>query len=337
MRELDVLIVTYQADSLLAECLAAVSAQTWRAVRVVVVVSSDVAVNLPQGVELIRTEGPADFAPAANLGLSAMGERAVVLLNDDTRPDPHFLEMLATASTEPGIYQPRILLEDGTVDNTGHRLFWDGFNIARDRGALSTRPAERCGAFSGAAVLFTPEVLAEVGFFDPDFGAFGEDVDLSLRATRQGFPIHHVPEAIITHRLGATYGRTNPRKIFLVERNRTRAAVRSLPLISLAAFPATSALRISLMGAAALTGKGLGAGAGLRGALAAIAGIAAGVSGVPAAWSKRREDRVRWSTDDVQMCRHLFEQRAPFRSLFGPDISVRSPPPATDRQSQQPD
>ena len=337
MRQLDVLIVTHRAGSLLAECVAAVQAQTWKAARVVVVVSSDVAVTLPQGVDLIRTDGPADFAPAANLGLTAMGERAVVLLNDDTRPAPHFLQTLATASDEPGIYQPRILLEDGTVDNTGHRLFWDGFNVARDRGALTTRPPERCGAFSGAAVLFTPEVLAEVGFFDEDFGAFGEDVDLSLRATRLGFPIRHVPEAIITHRLGATYGRTNPRKIFLVERNRTRAAVRSMPLIALAAFPATSALRISVMGAAALTGKGLGAGAGIRGAFAALAGMAAGVTDVPEAWSKRREDKDQWATDDATMCRHLFEQRAPLRALFGPDISVRSPPPATDRQSQQPD
>jgi len=337
MRQLDVLIVTHRAGLLLAECVAAVQAQTWKAARVVVVVSSDAPVTLPQGVELIRTKGPMDFAPAANLGLSAVGERPVVLLNDDTRPDPQFLETLAAASTEPGIYQPRILLEDGTVDNTGHRLFWDGFNIARDRGALTLRSAERCGAFSGAAVLFTPEVLEEVGCFDEDFGAFGEDVDLSLRATRQGFPIHYVPEAIVTHRLGATYGRTNPRKIFLVERNRTRAAVRSLPLIALAAFPATSALRISVMGAAALTGKGLGAGAGIRGAAAAIAGMAAGVTGVPDAWSKRREDRSHWSADEVQMCRHMFEQRAPLRALFGPDISGRSPLPATDRQSQRPD
>jgi len=337
MRQLDVLIVTHRAGSLLAECVAAVQAQSWKAARVVVVVSSDVAVTLPQGVDLIRTDGPTDFAPAANLGLSAMGERSVVLLNDDTRPAPHFLQTLAAAAIEPGIYQPRILLEDGTVDNTGHRLFWDGFNIARDRGSLTTRPAERCGAFSGAAVLFTPEVLAEVGFFDEDFGAFGEDVDLSLRATRQGFPIRHVPEAIVTHRLGATYGRTNPRKIFLVERNRTRAAVRSMPLIALAAFPATSALRITVMGAAALTGKGLGAGAGLRGALAAIAGMAAGVTAMPDAWSKRREDRDRWAADDVKMCRHLFEQRATLRALFGPDISGRSPPLATGRQSQRPD
>ena len=323
MRQLDVLIVTHRAGSLLQECIEAVQAQSQKAARVVVVVSSDAEVSLPQEVEMIRTEGPSDFAPAANLGLSSLGERSVVLLNDDTRPEPRFLETLAAASPAPGIYQPRILLEDGTVDNTGHRLFWDGFNIARDRGSIALRSAELCGAFSGAAVMFTPEVLAEVGVFDEDFGAFGEDVDLSLRATRQGFPIHHVPDAVITHRLGATYGRTNPRKIFLVERNRTRAAVRSMPLLALAAFPASSALRISVMGAAALTGKGLGAGAGVRGALAAIAGMAAGITGVPDAWSKRRQDKLRWSADDVQMCRHLFEQRAPLRALFGPNISVR--------------
>lgn len=318
---IDVLIVTHRAGHLLKACLAGVAKQRVSPKRTVVVVSSHTPVSVPTGVEVIHTHGPCDFAAAANRGLSTLGDRPVVLLNDDTVPDAGFLEALGAAMIAEGIYQPRILLPDGTVDNTGHRVFWDGFNVARDRGMTTTRSADTCGAFSGAAVLFTPAVLRTVGVFDEDFGAFGEDLDLSLRAIRHGFQIHHVPDAVVTHRLGATYGRTSPRKIFLVERNRTRAAVRSLPVAALAMLPVTTGLRVASMGAAALNGSGLGAGAGWNGALAALAGMAAGTVHAPSAWSKRTADKNRWVTGDAAMLRHLAEARVPFSDWFGTAIS----------------
>ena len=44
-------------------------------------------------------------------------------------------------------------------------------------------------------MLLTREVIEAVGAFDEDLEAFGEDVDLSLRARRRGFPLRYVPEA----------------------------------------------------------------------------------------------------------------------------------------------
>lgn len=321
IQPVDALIVTHRAGPLLSDCLAGMAAQTHPAARVVVVVSSNALASVPKNVELLRTSQPMDFAPAANLGLSVLGNRPVALLNDDTVPHPDFLKELATVATTEGIYQPRILLPDGSVDNTGHRLFWDGFNIARDRGQTTPREAGTCGAFSGAAVMFTPAVLSRVGSFDEDFGAYGEDLDLSLRAVRQGFRIQHVPKAVVTHRLGATYGRHSARKIFLVERNRTRAAIRSLPLGAIALLPATSALRLATMGAAAMTGSGLGAGAGLNGAAAALAGMAVGAAQAPRAWVKRRQDKADWTAGERAMWQHISKERAPLSDLFGPSIS----------------
>lgn len=323
MQKCDVLIVTHHAGDLLAECLVAVRAQTCPPERIVVVVSSLVEVGPIQGVEIIQSPSAEHFAPAANRGLRALGGRPIVLLNDDTSPAPDFLQELVSHIAGPGIYQPRITLEDGRTDNTGHMLFWDGFNVARDRGTMEPQSPPDCGAFSGAAVMFTPEVLISVGVFDEDFGAYGEDLDLSLRAVRLGFSIRYVPTAHITHKLGATYGRVTTRKIFLVERNRTAAAIRSLPKGAIAALPATSALRISVMGAAALRGRGLGRGAGWQGAAAALAGIIAGVTVAPRAWAKRRRDRESWTTTSSEMWSHLNKQRAPLSKLAGETISER--------------
>jgi GT2 family glycosyltransferase len=305
-------IVSHRGGPLLARCVAAMRAQSLPVRELLVVLSTDQDVPIPADVRAVRMGRKAGFAEAANVGLRAIGTGPVLLLNDDTVAEPDFVQRLSTAATQPGIYQPRIMLatDAGRIDNTGHRLFPDGFNFARGRNQPPCDFPAEAGAFSGAAVLFTPEVLETVGLFDEDFDAFGEDLDLSLRARRAGFRIHYVPDAIIHHELGATYGRVSPRKIFLVERNRTWAAVRSLPLTALGTMPAWTGLRLTAQALGAATGRGLGAGAGLRGAAAVIAGNTAGLLGARRAWKKRAGDKHKWSIGEREMIRHLRTHRA---------------------------
>jgi len=329
MHSIDVLIVTHRGGTLLENCLRSVQTQSLPAHKIVVVISSNAPVPATQGIQFLRTAQPADFAPAANLGLNKAGTNPVLLLNDDTILAPDCLEILARQYGGPGIYQPRILCPDGTVDNTGHWIFADGFNIARDRGTTTQRAAGPCGAFSGAAVMFSPEVLAQVGVFDDDFGAYGEDLDLSLRAIRQGFTIHHIPQAKVIHHLGATYGRTSARKVFLVERNRVQAAIRSLPWPAVLSLPATSMFRLGVMGAAAMQGTGLGATAGWKGACAAVAGLAAGTAEAPRALRKRFHDSKQWTVGSQAMWTHMRKQAPSIRCLVGVDIKRPSSPPTT--------
>ncbi len=318
-----VVVVTHRGGPLLARCIEALRAQTQAPVAVRVVVSNDGPVPLPAGVEITHLGANPGFARAANAGLRAERARDVLLLNDDTAPAPGFVAALtaALAAGGPGIYQPHIVLADrpGHVDNTGHRLFPDGANLARGRGRLDRRgPAGDVGAFSGAAVLFSREVLDAVGLFDEDLEAFGEDLDLSFRATRRGFPVRYVPEARISHALGATYGRGGARKVFLVERNRVRAAVRSLPVSAVLAMPAWTGIRLAAQGAAALAGRGVGATAGPIGAAAAAAGTLAGLAAVPDALAKRRADRAHWTRGERAMWAHLLRHAVRPADLLAP-------------------
>lgn len=317
-----VVIVTHRGGSLLARCVSALADQTLAPSRVRVVVSSRELVAVPDGVEVDHLGENVGFARAANAGLRATGG-PVVLLNDDTRPRPHFLERLAAAVDGPGVYQPCILLGDGSgrLDNTGHRLFPDGFNLARGRGRPDAGPAAsergRVGAFSGAAVLFSAEVLTDVGLFDEALDAFGEDVDLSLRALRRGFAIRYVPDAEVLHDLGATYGRVSARKVFLVERNRIRAAVRSMPASALLTMPLWTAMRVGALGAAAASGRGIGADLGVSEMTAAMAGGLAGLAATPDAWRKRRSDRRDWALGELGMWRTLLRHRVRTEDLVG--------------------
>ena len=73
-------------------------------------------------------------------------------------------------------------------------------------------------------------MLDEIGFFDPDFFAYGDDTDVGLKARLAGWRCLYVPAAVVYHRSSATAGRYSPFKAYLVERNRVWILVKYFPL-----------------------------------------------------------------------------------------------------------
>jgi len=325
-----VVVVTWAGGDWLARCWASLQAQTEPPDRALIVVARGQPVPIPADAPQLVLARPAGYAASANAGLRAMTGHAVLLLNDDTACDPGLIAALRRARRAggPGMYQPRIELAgpdgrpSGVIDNTGHRLFFDGFNVARERGvpraASRPPPCGEVGAFSGAAVWLCPELLAATGGFDEDLHSFGEDLDLSLRARRLGYRVRFVDDGLVRHGLGASYGRGGARKVFLVERNRVRAAVRSLPASMLAGAPLWTGLRLGALGLAAATGRGIGAASGAAGPVAALAGGLAGLAHAPDALRKRAADRPSWRVGDTAMWRHLVRHHARPADLLRP-------------------
>jgi GT2 family glycosyltransferase len=324
---LSAVVVTHRGGELLGTCLDALVPQLDGSDEVLVVVSAR-----PGRADLTRVLGRASlvelganqgYARAANAGLTRAGGELLLVLNDDTRALPGFVQALKRAAHRPGLYQPRILLDDGSgrLDNTGHGLFPDGFNWAIGREDSDGPPYDQArdvGACSGAAIGIHRRVYETVGAFDEDLESYGEDVDLSLRARRRGFPLRYVPDARIAHVLGATYGRYGARKCFLIERNRVRVAVRSLPWTALITMPAWTGLRVAGLGAAALCGRGWGARLDRSAGTAALAGMLSGLAHIPDALAKRSADARSWSIDEREMWRHLVQNRVRMRDLLRP-------------------
>lgn len=324
---LSAVVVTHRGGELLRACLDALVPQLDRQDEILVVASAESGQadltpvqGRAQVIELGENPG---YARAANAGLRQARGDTLLVLNDDTRALPGFLPALRHAALEPGLYQPRILLDDGSgrLDNTGHGLFPDGFNWAigrEDADGPDYDAPRQVGACSGAALGLHRKVYEQVGAFDEDLESYGEDVDLSLRARRQGFPLRYVPEARIAHLLGATYGRYGARKCYLVERNRIRAAVRSLPWTALVTMPVWTGLRVAGLGAAALTGRGWGARVERSAGPAALAGMISGLAHVPDALAKRSTDARAWAVDEREMWQHLVQHRVRLRDLLRP-------------------
>jgi GT2 family glycosyltransferase len=301
-------VVTHRGGPLLEDCLASLAAQTRPPDEVLTVVSNHALEVSGSALQLGENVG---YARAANAGAAAVrGE--VLLLNDDTRLHRECVARLAAAFAGPGAYQPRLVLADGSgrMDNLGHGFFPDGFVWARGRAGPADADPGAPGGFSGAAVLVARETWEALGGFDPRFDSFGEDVDLSLRLLRRGERVRAVPDAVVEHHLGATWGRTGARKLRLIERNRVRAAVRSLPLSALVAMPALTASRYALFAGLAAAGRGPGGEVDGGARLAALQGLAEGLRDAPTWWRERRADAPGWRRGELAMWAELWRGRA---------------------------
>jgi GT2 family glycosyltransferase len=92
----------------------------------------------------------------------------------------------------------------------------------------------------------------ELGGFAEEYFAYHEDAELSVRCWQQGRRIVYVPGAVVTHRYEFS---RNPRKYFLVERNRllfclTLYETRTLLLLA----PALLCLEVGMLAVAAQGG-----------------------------------------------------------------------------------
>ena len=77
--------------------------------------------------------------------------------------------------------------------------------------------------------MYRKEMLDEIGGFDEDFFAYGDDAELGLRARIAGWKCLYTPDAVVRHHRGSTLGLQSSRRLELIERNRVLLAVKLFP------------------------------------------------------------------------------------------------------------
>lgn len=177
----------------------------------------------PTSLLLIQNQKNTGFAPAHNQAIAATETDYVLVLNPDLTLAPDYISRLIAqmeANPQIGSATGKLLLraDHGLVDSTGLRM-----NKARrafDRGA--GEPAElwkQSGTVfgvSGAAAMYSRRMIEDVSvdgeFFDADFFAYKEDVDVAWRAQLFGWQGYYDAEAIGYHERGwkTSYRSTKP-------------------------------------------------------------------------------------------------------------------------------
>ena len=236
-----ILIVNYNGEKYLVDCLDSLLAQTPRPERIVVVEngSTDGSRELlhksyPQVVMLEQAEN-LGFAEGNNAGIDWIRDHlhpdAIALTNNDTRAGPGWLAALVAAlESDPriGSAASRMVYasDPGRVNDAGDMPLWDGTGVARGRHEPAERfegDAEVFGACAGAAI-YRVRALEEAAIagkvFDPDYFAYNEDVDLSWRLQKHGWRCRYAAAARILHHHSGTSGRFSTWVLFHGERNR---------------------------------------------------------------------------------------------------------------------
>ena len=213
-----IVVVNWNGRQYLKPCLRSLQQQTFQDFEVIVVDngSTDGSVQLLATafgwVRLIRNRENRGFAAANNQAIRASNAPFVATLNNDTRPEPGWLDALMYAiesNPRVGSCASHMLFADrpGMINSAGIAIdraciAWDRLGGQPDAPGETT-PQEVFGACAGAA-LYRRAMLDEIDLFDEDFFAYLEDVDLAWRAQAAGWCSLYVPAARVVHHHSGT-------------------------------------------------------------------------------------------------------------------------------------
>ncbi|MDD5465655.1 MAG: glycosyltransferase family 2 protein [Candidatus Omnitrophica bacterium] len=217
-----VVIVTIGAKDYLKSCLDSLKRQTHPPFEIIVIdnsLKSGLAQDLNKlypAVKIYPGSGDSFYAQALNKGINLAGGKFILCLNDDVVLDKDFIQQALKGflvENNVGSVGGKILRSDGkTLDSTG--LFLTPWRAAKERGygRPDSGQFEKAGfifGVNGAAAFYRKQMLEDVkdinGYFDLRFGMFYEDLDISWRAKRRGWPAYYIPTALAYHVRGGSF------------------------------------------------------------------------------------------------------------------------------------
>ncbi len=188
-------------------------------------------------IRVLRNEKNLGFAGGNNIGIQAARGDYIVLLNNDTWADPHWLEELFKATrfnTAIGMWGSKVCsyYQRDRIEGVGELIYWDGLCRARgqyeqDHGQYNA--IEEILFPPGCGAMYRKSLFDGVGLFDEDFFAYADDSEIGIRARLAGWKCLLVPTAIVYHKNSGTAGKYSPLKAFYVERNRLWITIKYFP------------------------------------------------------------------------------------------------------------
>lgn len=212
-----VVIVSYNSQSWLEECLDSLAVQNYQPLEIILVDnhSSDntvawISSNHPE-VQLLQLSTTVALAQAINKGIEAAQGTYLLILNPDVRLEPEaVVELVQAAQTEPAAAALAAKLKlswiPGFLNGMGNLVgaFGFGWDIGLgylDLGQLDGLHELPSACF--AAALIPRAAWHIVGPLDPEFPLYYEDSEWCYRARLLGFKIIAAPKAIVYHAFGS--------------------------------------------------------------------------------------------------------------------------------------
>lgn len=230
MSKVSLNIVTWNSIRDLPDCLRSIEQQTYRQFSVLLIdngsqdgVAEFLRANHPH-IRFIQNSRNLGYARAHNQGIEISRSEYVVVMNPDVVLTPTFLEQLVDAIDERpalGSASGKLLrLGEGILPSVPPIIDSAGLAISRSRRVVNRGEGEpdrgqydqmeEVFGFSGALCALRRAALRDVAltlpgraraeYFDEDFFAYKEDIDLAWRMLLRGWHHLFVPQAVGYHR-----------------------------------------------------------------------------------------------------------------------------------------
>lgn len=224
--ELSIVILNYQSNGLLKQCLRGLAAARIRLEHELIVVDNH---SIPSPAAFIRKEFPqvrliespfnGGYAAGNNLGLMAARGRYVLILNPDIAVFPGVIEQLhAFLESHPSaaVVAPKLVNPDRTTQMSCYRFPDPLIPILRRSPLGRFRFAKRrlrsylmmdwahnatqaVDWVLGACIMVRMSAIERVGLFDERFFLYFEDVDWCRRFWDAGYQVYYVSAAELVH------------------------------------------------------------------------------------------------------------------------------------------
>lgn len=238
--DLSVTICSWNTRDYLDRCLASVFAQQDGVSLEVIVIdnasedgSADMVEQKYPSVRLIRNERNLGFGAGHNQGFAIATGEFLMPINSDAVVHPNCFHRLVSFMRENpnvGIAAPKLLNPDGSLQYSCRRFPTPAAALFRNTPLGKLFPNNRFAReylmqdwdhneprdvdwVSGAAFCLRAKVYREIGGFDEQFFMYLEDVDLCKRVHDAGYRVVYVPDAVVTHVIGASTDRVANRMI----------------------------------------------------------------------------------------------------------------------------
>ncbi len=227
----DIVIVSFNTQALLRQCLQSIAEHTDGIdVRTVVVdnASGDGSADMVEqefpAVKCIRLEENLGFGAANNRGMEAVSASYVLFLNSDAELTPWALGALLhhlEENAECVIAGPRLLNPGGSFQPSCRRFpnFWRNlwcysglaarfpYSFRNQQTWLAEEEHQmetQVDMVSGASFLARRSYMESIGGFDENLFLFEEEMDISIPAKRQGREVQYCPGSEVIHHGGAS-------------------------------------------------------------------------------------------------------------------------------------
>ncbi len=249
MNKVTVVIPNYNGEKYIVICLESLLAQISQHVRFQVIIvdngSKDKSCEIIQDkypqVQLIPLAENTGFCNAVNVGIEHAKSDFIILLNNDTKVLPGFVEALTkTIEEDDRIFavSSQMLMWDRNdlIDDAGDQYNVFGWAYSRGKGKLATKFEKPVKVFAacGGAAIYRKSILEKIGLFDNNHFAYLEDIDICYRARIYGYYNCYEPKAKVIHAGSASTGsRYNAFKTKMAAQNNIYLIMKNMPIIQL--------------------------------------------------------------------------------------------------------